>query len=93
MEVEVIVGFAVGYWVGTRQGREGLQRALDAARDIWESPETRHLVGEGLSALQSAAPISGILGKGGSRDKSIAVIRDVLDEVVERRYGRRIKTA
>jgi hypothetical protein len=91
--MEVIVGFAVGYWVGTRQGREGLQRALDTARDIWESPETRNMVGEGLSALQSVAPVSGILGRGGSRDKTLAVIRDVLDEVVERRDGRRAKAA
>jgi hypothetical protein len=91
--MEVIVGFAVGYWVGTRQGRQGLDRALDAARDIWESPETRHLVGEALSSLQAVAPVSGILGKGGSRDKSLAVIRDVLDEVVDRRYRRRAQAA
>jgi hypothetical protein len=91
--MEVIVGFAVGYWVGTRQGRQGLDRALDAARDIWESPETRHLVDEALSSLQAVAPVSGILGKGGSRDKSLAVIRDVLDEVVDRRYRRRAQAA
>jgi hypothetical protein len=86
--MEVIIGFAVGYWVGTRQGRQGLERALDTAREIWESPETRHLVGEALSSLQAAAPVSGILGKGGSRDKSLAVIRDVIDDVMERRYAR-----
>jgi hypothetical protein len=91
--MEVIVGFAVGYWVGTRQGRQGLDRALDAARDIWESPETRHMVGEALSSLQAVAPVSGILGKGGSRDKSLAVIRDVLDEVMDRRYRHRDQAA
>ncbi len=30
MGVEVVLGFAVGYLVGTRQGREGLQKALDS---------------------------------------------------------------
>jgi len=91
--MEVVVGFAIGYWVGTRQGRQGLERALDAARDIWESPETRHLLGEALSVLQGVAPAGGILGKGGSRDKSLAVIRDMLDEVVERRNGRHPQAA
>jgi hypothetical protein len=50
--MEVLIGFAVGYWVGTRHGRQGLEQAVDAARGIWASPEARHLLGEGLSALQ-----------------------------------------
>jgi hypothetical protein len=54
--MEVVIGFAVGYWVGTRQGREGLARALDSARAIWESPETRRVLREGLSAIEAAAP-------------------------------------
>jgi hypothetical protein len=91
--MEVVLGFAVGYWVGTRQGRQGMERALDAVRDIWESPETRNLLGEALTALESVAPASRVLGKGGSRDKSLAVIRDMLDEVVERRNGSRAKAA
>jgi len=91
--MEVIVGFAFGYWVGTRQGRQGLEQALDACRDIWQSPETRRMVGEGLAALEAAAPVSGLLGKGRSRDKSLAVIRDLLDEVVERRHGRQAAAA
>ena len=60
--MEVLIGFAVGYWVGTRHGREGLQRALDAAREIYASPEARRLVEEGLSAARSAAvPVSDII--------------------------------
>ena len=93
MAAEVVIGFAAGYWIGTRQGRQGMERAPDAARDIWESPETRRVLAEGLSALREAAPVSGILGKGGSRDKSLAVIRDVLDDIVERRHGRGTQTA
>jgi hypothetical protein len=54
--MEVVIGFAVGYWVGTRQGREGMARALDSARAIWESPETRRVLREGLSAVEAAAP-------------------------------------
>ena len=53
--MEVLIGFAVGYWVGTRHGRQGLEEALDAAREIWRSPETRQVLGEGLSALRAIA--------------------------------------
>jgi len=28
--MEVLIGFAVGYWVGTRHGRQGLEEALRA---------------------------------------------------------------
>ena len=53
--VETVIGFAFGYWVGTRQGREGMQKALDSAREIWASPETRRLAAGGLSALEALA--------------------------------------
>ena len=79
--MEVLIGFAVGYWVGTRQGREGLERAMDSVREIAAHPETRRLLGEGLSA---AAPVANMLSKSG-RGTGLAVIRGVIDEVVDRR--------
>jgi len=86
--METVIGFAVGYWVGTRQGREGLHRAIDSAREIWDSPEARRLAGEGLTAAQSAAaPLTEIVRKAVT-DKRRAMVRDVLDEFVERRFGR-----
>lgn len=53
--MEAVIGFAVGYWVGTRQGRQGLQKALDSAQAIWASPETKRLLSEGLSAFETVA--------------------------------------
>jgi hypothetical protein len=79
--MEVLIGFAFGYWVGTRQGREGLERAIDSVREIAGHPETRRLLGEGLSA---AAPLANVLSKSG-RGSGFAVIRGVIDEVVDRR--------
>jgi hypothetical protein len=86
--VEVLIGFAVGYWVGTRQGREGLQHALDSAQAIWASPETRRLLSEGLTAFEAAAgPAIDRLGaKSGSR--RTALISTVVDELIERRARR-----
>ena len=53
--VETVIGFAFGYWLGTRQGREGMQRALDSAREIWASPETRRLAAEVQALLLDRA--------------------------------------
>lgn len=91
--MEVIIGFAAGYWVGTRQGREGLHRALDAAREIYGSPEARRIIEEGLSAVQSAAPpVSDIVRKVNG-DRRRAMVRGVIDEIVERRFGRQSAAA
>ena len=86
--MEVVIGFAVGYWIGTRQGRQGLQHALESAQAIWASPETKRLLGEGLSAFETAAgPAMERLGKG-SRSRRAALISTVVDELIERRQRR-----
>jgi hypothetical protein len=86
--VEVAIGFAVGYWVGTRQGRQGLQQALDSAQAIWASPETRKLLGESLAAFQTvAAPALDRLGSKSNRG-SAAIISGMVDDVLERRQAR-----
>ena len=88
MGVEVVLGFAVGYWIGTRQGRKGLQEALDSAQAIWASPETKRLLGEALTVLESAAgPAMERLGGGQSRSR-VAVLGSVLDELIQRRARR-----
>lgn len=87
--VEVVIGFAVGYWVGTRQGRQGLQNALESAQAIWASPETRRLLGQGLSALETAtAPAAERLGAG-TRSRRAALLSSMVDELLERRQARR----
>ena len=87
--MDVLIGFAVGYWVGTRQGREGLQKAMDSAQAIWASPETKRLVGEGLTALEAAAgPAMDRIGAKSSSRRA-ALISTVVDELIERRQSRR----
>ena len=86
--MEALIGFAVGYWVGTRQGRQGLQKALDSAQAIWASPETKRLLSEGLSAFETAAaPALDRLG--GKSSRRSALISTVVDELIERRQARR----
>ena len=86
--MEAVIGFAIGYWVGTRQGRQGLQKALDSAQAIWASPETKRLLSEGLSAFETAAAPA--LDKlGGKSSRRSALISTVVDELIERRQSRR----
>lgn len=86
--MEVVLGFAAGYWVGTRQGREGLARAIDSARAIWESPEAKRLLREGLTTVEAAVPAVGRVqrNRGGFR---AAIIRDAVDHIIERRQEQR----
>jgi hypothetical protein len=86
--VEVVIGFAVGYWIGTRQGRQGLQHALESAQAIWASPETKRLLSEGLSTVETVAgPAMERMGNG-SRSRRAALISTVFDELIERRQAR-----
>jgi len=88
--MEVVIGFAVGYWVGTRQGRQGLQNALESAQAIWAHPETRKMLAEGISAAQTVAgPAMERLGNKSSRSRRAALISSVVDELIERRQSRR----
>jgi hypothetical protein len=87
--VEVVLGFAVGYWIGTRQGRKGWQEALDSAQAIWASPETKRLLGEALTVLEAAAgPAMERLGGGKSSRNRVALLGSVVDELIERRSRR-----
>lgn len=49
--METLVGFAVGFLVGTRLGQDGLARLRDSWVTIRESADVRHLVGEAATAV------------------------------------------
>lgn len=86
--VEVVLGFAVGYWVGTRQGRKGLQEAIDSVQAIMASPETRKMLSEAISSFESVAgPAMERMGGGKSGGRT-ALIGSVMDELIERRSRR-----
>jgi hypothetical protein len=52
--METVVGFAVGFMVGTREGRKGIDTLRQSLAAIRESADVKHLVGEAIAAL---API------------------------------------
>jgi hypothetical protein len=87
--VEVVIGFAFGYWIGTRQGRKGLQDALDSAQAIMASPETRRVLSDTLSVLEGAVgPAMEALGNRKSSRNRAALLGSVVDELIERRQRR-----
>ena len=87
--MEVVIGFAVGYWIGTSQGRQGIQKALDSAQAIWASPETRRLLSEGISAFETVAGPAVNRMNGKSNGGRTALIGSVMDELIQRRQARR----
>jgi hypothetical protein len=87
--VEVVLGFAVGYYIGTRQGRKGLQEAVESAQAIMASPETRRVLREAISTFESVAgPAMERMGRRSSGGNRAALFGSVVDELIERRARR-----
>ena len=53
--METLIGFAIGYLVGTRQGRDGLEKMMSSIDAIRNSPEVKQLLLVGASTAGSAA--------------------------------------
>jgi hypothetical protein len=47
--METIIGFAAGYLVGAKEGRDGLARLKSSVESIAKSPEARRLAAEAMS--------------------------------------------
>jgi hypothetical protein len=81
--METIVGFVAGYLVGTREGRDGLERLRSSWHSIRTSPEVRKLAVEAVSVAEMAVrQVSGRGGLGGA-------VGDVRDMLVRRAAGAR----
>ena len=87
--MEVVLGFAVGYYMGTRQGRKGLREAIESAQAIMASPETRRLLSEAISTFETVAgPAMERMGRRTRSTRRAALIGSMVDELIERRARR-----
>ena len=87
--MEVVLGFAVGYYMGTRQGRKGLQEAIESAQAIMASPETRRFLSEAITTFEAVVgPALQRMGRRSSTGQRVAFIGSVVDELIERRSRR-----
>ena len=80
--METIVGFVAGYLVGTRAGRDGLDRLRDSWNSIRTSPEVRRLATEAVTVAEMAVRRASSGGLGGT-------VGGVTDILVRRAAGSR----
>jgi hypothetical protein len=50
--METIVGFVIGYIVGSRDGQDGPERLRESWREIRNSPEARRLAGQAMGLTE-----------------------------------------
>lgn len=60
--METLIGFAIGYLVGTKQGRDGLAKVRESLDAIRNSPDVRQMVVAGAAVAGSA--VRQVLGGG-----------------------------
>lgn len=77
--METLIGFVVGYLVGTREGKGGLERLKASVSAILSSDEVRSLAGQAMAAAEPVVRRGGFGGIGGS----------VVRQVVSRAAGAR----
>lgn len=82
--METLIGFAVGYYLGTQHGREGLKRVLEAWNALRRSEEVRGLV---TTALAVGGQV--VAARGGALTQAIAgVVTERAREAITRRLLR-----
>jgi hypothetical protein len=92
--METLIGFVVGYLVGAREGKGGLERLKVSVNSIIASPEARKLVGEAMAVAQpiaqraTSAGLGNIGGLGGLSGLS-GIGGTVVRELVNRASGAR----
>jgi hypothetical protein len=75
--METIVGFVAGYLVGTREGRDGLERLRSSWHSIRTSPEVRRLALDAVTVAEMAVRRSS--GRGGlSLGGAVGNVTDML---------------
>ena len=77
--METLIGFAVGYLVGAREGQDGVQRLKASVSSIIGSAEARRMLAEAMAVAEpiarraSSAGLAGMGGIGGT------VVRQIID--------------
>ena len=81
--METIVGFVAGYLVGTREGKDGLERMRSSWRSIRTSPEVRKLAADAISLVEAT------MRQRSGRGSIGGAVGNVTDMLVRRASGAR----
>ncbi len=49
--METLVGFAFGFWLGTKEGKEGVAKLVESWKAIRSSTELKNLVGGAIAVV------------------------------------------
>jgi hypothetical protein len=82
--METLIGFVVGYLVGAKEGKGGLERLKVSVSSIMGSPEARRLIGEAMAVAQPIAATSAGLGNLGGIGGIGGIGGTVIKELVNR---------
>jgi hypothetical protein len=74
--METVIGFIIGYLVGSREGKEGIVRLRTSADAIIHSTEVRRLTAQAITIAESATKDASSRGLGSI---GAAVARNLLD--------------
>lgn len=72
--METIIGFVAGFLVGTREGREGVERLRSTVQSILASPELHRLAGEGVTLAQATVKQA----SGGAIGRAVGGVTDLI---------------
>jgi hypothetical protein len=78
--VETIIGFAIGYLAGTKDGEQGLERIKSSLRDIAQSKEARRLASD---AVTMAGALVGRRSAQGAIRTAGGLVRVVVRQITE----------
>ncbi len=87
--METIVGFVAGYLVGSRDGRDGLERLRSSWQSIRTSPEVRKLAAEAVTVAEMAVKRASSSGFGGLGETVSGVTDILVRRAVASREGSR----
>ena len=81
--METILGFVAGYLVGTRDGKDGLERMRSSLHSIRTSPEVRKLAADAITLVE------GVVRQRSGRAGIAGAVGNVTDMLVRRAAGAR----
>jgi len=87
--MEALIGFVVGYLVGAKEGKGGLERLRISLSAIASSPEARKLWGEAMSMAQPVAQRASSAGLSNLGGLAGPVIKQLVDRASSAREGSR----
>jgi hypothetical protein len=90
--METLIGFVVGYMVGAREGKGGLERLKVSVSSIVNSPEARRMLSEAIAVAQPVvqrASSAGLGNLGGVGGIGGAVVKQLVDRAAGSRESSR----